>query len=114
MWLSFPLHFEDRAWRLSFFGEELEDIWEFDPLTGEKITALDKVTVYPNSHYVTPRPTLMQASKKIKAEMKERVEWFRANNKLIEAQRIEERTIFDLEMIETTGFVQGLRIIHAI
>ncbi|WP_419799036.1 MAG: excinuclease ABC subunit UvrB [Terasakiella sp.] len=104
----FPSHFEDRAWRLSFFGEELEDIWEFDPLTGEKITALDKVTVYPNSHYVTPRPTLMQASKKIKAEMKERVEWFRANNKLIEAQRIEERTIFDLEMIETTGFCSGI------
>jgi excinuclease ABC subunit B len=104
----FPSHFEDRAWRLSFFGEELEDIWEFDPLTGEKITALDKITVYPNSHYVTPRPTLMQASKKIKEEMKERVEWFRANNKLIEAQRIEERTIFDLEMIETTGFCSGI------
>lgn len=104
----FPSHFEDRAWRFSFFGEELEEIWEFDPLTGEKIAALDRVTLYPNSHYVTPRPTLMQASKKIKAEMKERVEWFRDNNKLIEAQRIEERTIFDLEMIESTGFCSGI------
>ncbi|WP_135075750.1 excinuclease ABC subunit UvrB [Terasakiella sp. SH-1] len=104
----FPSHFEDRAWRLSFFGEELEDIWEFDPLTGEKITTLEKVTVYPNSHYVTPRPTLMQASKKIKDEMKARVKWFQDNNKLIEAQRIEERTIFDLEMIETTGFCSGI------
>ncbi|MDV7341402.1 excinuclease ABC subunit UvrB [Terasakiella sp. A23] len=104
----FPSHFEDRAWRLSFFGEELEDIWEFDPLTGEKITTLDRVTVYPNSHYVTPRPTLMQASKKIKAEMKERVSWFQENNKLLEAQRIQERTTFDLEMIETTGFCSGI------
>lgn len=104
----FPSHFEDRAWRFSFFGEELEDIWEFDPLTGEKIVSLDKVTIYPNSHHVTPRPTLMQASKKIKQEMKERVAWFRENNKLIEAQRIEERTIFDLEMIETTGFCSGI------
>ncbi|SCA57737.1 excinulease of nucleotide excision repair, DNA damage recognition component [Candidatus Terasakiella magnetica] len=104
----FPSHFEDRAWRLSFFGEELEDIWEFDPLTGEKITTLEKITVYPNSHYVTPRPTLMQASKKIKAEMKARVQWFQENNKLLEAQRIQERTTFDLEMIETTGFCSGI------
>ncbi len=104
----FPSHFEDRAWRLSFFGEELEDIWEFDPLTGEKITTLDKITIYPNSHYVTPRPTLMQAAKHIKAEMKDRVKWFQENGKLIEAQRIEERTIFDLEMMETTGFCSGI------
>jgi excinuclease ABC subunit B len=104
----FPSHFEDRAWRLSFFGEELEDIWEFDPLTGEKITTLDKVVVYPNSHYVTPRPTLMQAAKKIKQEMKERVDYFVANGKLIEAQRIQERTTFDLEMMETTGFCSGI------
>ncbi|NVJ91577.1 MAG: excinuclease ABC subunit UvrB [Methylocystaceae bacterium] len=104
----FPSHFEDRAWRLNFFGEELEDIWEFDPLTGEKITALDKVTVYPNSHYVTPRPTLMQAAKKIKEEMKERVKWFQENGKLLEAQRIQERTTFDLEMMETTGFCSGI------
>ncbi len=104
----FPSHFEDRAWRLNFFGEELEDIWEFDPLTGEKITALDKITVYPNSHYVTPRPTLMQAAKKIKEEMKERVKWFQENGKLLEAQRIQERTTFDLEMMETTGFCSGI------
>jgi excinuclease ABC subunit B len=104
----FPSHFEDRAWRLSFFGEELEEIWEFDPLTGEKITTLDRITIYPNSHYVTPRPTLMQASKKIKEEMKERVAWFQENGKLLEAQRIQERTTFDLEMIETTGFCSGI------
>jgi excinuclease ABC subunit B len=104
----FPSHFEDRAWRLNFFGDELEDIWEFDPLTGEKITALDKITVYPNSHYVTPRPTLMQAAKKIKEEMKERVKWFQENGKLLEAQRIQERTTFDLEMMETTGFCSGI------
>ena len=104
----FPSHFEDRAWRLSFFGEELEDIWEFDPLTGEKITTLDRVVVYPNSHYVTPRPTLMQAAKKIKQEMKDRVDYFVENNKLIEAQRIQERTTFDLEMMETTGFCSGI------
>jgi len=104
----FPSHFEDRAWRLSFFGEELEDIWEFDPLTGEKITTLEKITIYPNSHYVTPRPTLMQAAKHIKAEMKERVEWFQENGKLLEAQRIQERTTFDLEMMETTGFCSGI------
>ena len=104
----FPSHFEDRAWRLSFFGDELEEIWEFDPLTGEKITTLEKITLYPNSHYVTPRPTLMQASKKIKEEMKERVQWFQDNGKLIEAQRIQERTTFDLEMMETTGFCSGI------
>ncbi len=104
----FPSHYEDRAWRLSLFGDELEAIWEIDPLTGEKIKALDEVVVYPSSHYVTPRPTLMQALPKIKAEMRERVKQLTADGKLIEAQRIQERTTFDLEMLETTGYCSGI------
>jgi excinuclease ABC subunit B len=104
----FPSHYEDRAWRLSFFGDELETIWEIDPLTGEKIKALDEVVVYPSSHYVTPRPTLMQALPKIKAEMRARVNQLTAEGKLIEAQRIQERTTFDLEMLETTGYCSGI------
>lgn len=104
----FPSHYEDRAWRLSFFGDELEAIWEIDPLTGEKIKALDEVVVYPSSHYVTPRPTLMQALPKIKAEMKARVEQLTVEGRLIEAQRIQERTTFDLEMLETTGYCSGI------
>jgi excinuclease ABC subunit B len=104
----FPSHYEDRAWRFSFFGDELEAIWEIDPLTGERIKALDEVVVYPSSHYVTPRPTLMQALPKIKAEMKARVEQLTAEGRLIEAQRIQERTTFDLEMLETTGYCSGI------
>ena len=96
----FPSHYEDRAWRLSLFGDEIEAIWEIDPLTGEKIKALEEIIVYPSSHYVTPRPTLMQALPKIKAELKERVKKLTADGKLIEAQRIQERTTFDLEMLE--------------
>jgi excinuclease ABC subunit B len=104
----FPSHYEDRAWRLSFFGDELEAIFEVDSLTGEKNAELESVTIYPNSHYVTPRPTLLQAMPQIKAEMKAQVEQFRAEGKLIEAQRIEERTTFDLEMLETTGHCSGI------
>ena len=104
----FPSHLEDRAWRLSLFGDELEAIWEIDPLTGEKVTALEQVTVYPASHYVTPRPTLQQAIPKIKAELKERIAAFEKEGKLLEAQRIEERTTFDLEMLETTGHCSGI------
>ncbi|MCH8236837.1 MAG: excinuclease ABC subunit UvrB [Proteobacteria bacterium] len=104
----FPSHLEDRAWRLSLFGDELEAIWEIDPLTGEKIAALDEITVYPNSHYVTPRPTLMQAIPGIKAELKERLEELIGEGKLLEAQRLRERTTFDLEMLETTGFCSGI------
>ncbi len=104
----FPSHQEDRAWRLSLFGDELEAIWEIDPLSGEKIAALDEIVVYPSSHYVTPRPTLMQAIPRIKAELKERVEQLTGEGKLIEAQRIQERTTFDLEMLETTGFCSGI------
>ena len=104
----FPSHYEDRAWKLSFFGDELEAIYEVDSLTGEKTNELEQITIYPNSHYVTPRPTLLQAMPQIKAELKEQVEKFRSENKLIEAQRIEERTTFDLEMMETTGHCNGI------
>jgi len=104
----FPSHYEDRAWRLSFFGDELEAIYEIDSLTGAKNADLDYVTIFPNSHYVTPRPTLLQAIPKIKTEMKATIEKFHAEGKLIEAQRIEERTTFDLEMIESTGHCSGI------
>jgi excinuclease ABC subunit B len=104
----YPSHMEDRAWRLSFFGDELEAIWEIDPLTGDKIATLEEITVYPNSHYVTPRPTLLQAIPGIKAELKERLTQLIAENKLLEAQRLQERTTFDLEMLETTGHCAGI------
>jgi excinuclease ABC subunit B len=104
----YPSHMEDRAWRLSLFGDELEAIWEIDPLTGDKIATLEEITVYPNSHYVTPRPTLLQAIPGIKAELKERLAQLTAENKLLEAQRLQERTTFDLEMLETTGHCAGI------
>ncbi len=104
----FPSHLEDRAWQLSLFGDELETIWEIDPLTGEKIAGLENIVIYPASHYVTPRPTLRQAIPKIKEELKERINQLEHENKLIEAQRIEERTTFDLEMLETTGHCSGI------
>ena len=104
----FPSHLEDRAWRLSLFGDELETIWEIDPLTGKKIAGLENIVIYPASHYVTPRPTLQQAIPKIKEELKERINQLEHENKLIEAQRIKERTTFDLEMLETTGHCSGI------
>ena len=104
----FPSHCEDRAWRLSLFGDELEAIWEIDPLTGEKTAGLDRVIVYPSSHYVTPRPTLLQAIPKIRQELRQRIDEFSRDGKLLEAQRLEERTTFDLEMMETTGFCSGI------
>ncbi|OFX11865.1 MAG: excinuclease ABC subunit B [Alphaproteobacteria bacterium RIFOXYD12_FULL_60_8] len=104
----FPAHYEDRAWRLSLFGDEVEAIWEFDPLTGEKTQTLDHVVVYPNSHHVTPRPALSQAIKEIKAELKDRLAQYYAENRLLEAQRLEQRTAFDLEMMETTGHCKGI------
>ena len=104
----FPAHYEDRAWRISFFGDEIEAIVEFDPLTGKKTADLTAVKIYAASHYVTPRPTLNQATRFIKAEMKERVDWFVENGKLLEAQRLEQRVTFDLEMIETTGSCAGI------
>jgi excinuclease ABC subunit B len=104
----FPAHYEDRAWRLSLFGDEIESIVEFDPLTGEKSAALERITVYANSHYVTPRPTLQQAGVRIRAELKERLAELRGTGKLLEAERLEQRTQFDLEMMETTGVCRGI------
>ena len=104
----FPAHFEDRAWRISLFGDEVEAIYEFDPLTGEKTATLDQITIFANSHYVTPRPTLQQAVKLIGKELKGTLETFNSSGKLLEAQRLEQRTKFDLEMIEATGSCNGI------
>ncbi len=104
----FPAHFEASAWRISLFGDEVEGIAEFDPLTGEKSGELDRITVYANSHYVTPRPTVNQAIKEIKVELKSRLDQFQREGRLLEAQRLEERTTFDLEMLETTGHCAGI------
>jgi len=104
----FPAHYEDRAWRVSLFGEEVEDIAEFDPLTGARTGDLDEITVYAASHHVTPRPALSQAIKTIKAELKEQLAALNAAGKLLEAQRLEQRTTFDLEMMETTGHCKSI------
>ena len=103
-----PAHLEDRAWRFLFFGDELEKIVEFDPLTGKKQKDLSQAKIYANSHYVTPRPTLHQAIKSIKAELVIRLKQLNSENKLLEAQRLEQRTNFDLEMIEATGMCNGI------
>ncbi|MFN4090635.1 MAG: excinuclease ABC subunit UvrB [Alphaproteobacteria bacterium] len=104
----YPAHLEDQAWRISLFGDEVEAIHEFDPLTGERTGALSAVRIYPNSHYVTPKPTLIQAMKTIRAELKPRLAELNAQGKLLEAQRLEQRTTFDLEMMETTGSCAGI------
>src|SRR5579872_1724789 len=104
----FPAHYEDRAWRIGFFGDEIEQIVEFDPLTGKKTQDLEFVKVYANSHYVTPRPTLLQSVKAIKEELKERLDYLNHARRLLEAQRLEQRTIFDLEMLEATGSCAGI------
>ncbi|VEJ45670.1 excinuclease ABC subunit UvrB [Bartonella vinsonii] len=104
----FPAHLEDRAWRISLFGDEVETITEFDPLTGQKTDNLQSIKIYANSHYVTPRPTLNQAMKSIKMELVQRLEELNAAGRLLEAQRLEQRTIFDLEMLETTGSCPGI------
>ncbi len=104
----FPSHLEDRAWRLSLFGEKLEQIEEFDPLTGDKVRDLSLVKVYANSHYITPKPTIEQAIINIKKELEITLKKHKAENKLLEAQRLEERTKFDLEMIEATGSCAGI------
>ena len=103
-----PSHLEDRAWRLSLFGDEVEAVWEIDPLTGERIATLDQVTVYPNSHYVTPRPTLQQAVPRIREELEARLAELTLGGRLLEAQRLEERTTFDMEMLVTTGSCAGI------
>ncbi len=104
----FPSHYEDRAWRISMFGDDLEEINEIDPLTGKKTENLKSIKIYANSHYVTPRPTLNAAIKNIRKELSKRIPEFKEQKKLIEAQRIDERTRFDLEMIEATGSCPGI------
>ncbi len=104
----FPAHFEDRAWRFSMFGDEIESITEFDPLTGQSFGEMEGVRVYANSHYVTPGPTMQQAISSIKKELKERLAEFESQGKLLEAQRIKQRTEFDLEMLAATGICNGI------
>ncbi|MER2632265.1 MAG: excinuclease ABC subunit UvrB [Rhizobiaceae bacterium] len=104
----FPAHLDDRAWRITMFGDEIESIDEFDPLTGRKTGALKSVKIYANSHYVTPRPTLNQAIKSIKEELQHRLQELEKAGRLLEAQRLEQRTRFDLEMLEATGSCAGI------
>ncbi|HEY5067606.1 MAG TPA: excinuclease ABC subunit UvrB, partial [Xanthobacteraceae bacterium] len=104
----FPAHYEDRAWRVSLFGDEVESIHEFDPLTGQKTDELEFVKIYANSHYVTPRPTLLQAISGIKTELKGRLDQLNGAGRLLEAQRLEQRTLYDLEMMEATGACAGI------
>ncbi len=103
-----PAHLEGRAWKISLWGDDVENISEFDPLTGEKIRSLDKIKVYANSHYVTPRPTLQQAAQGIKKELLSTLKQLEKENKLLEIQRLEQRTIFDLEMMDATGSCAGI------
>ena len=104
----FPAHYEDRAWRVNLFGDTVENIEEFDPLTGHKQDELEFIKIYANSHYVTPRPTLVQAIKSIKCELKLRLDQLNNQGRLLEAQRLEQRTTFDLEMMEATGSCAGI------
>lgn len=104
----FPSHFEDRAWRITLFGDEIESLEEFDPLTGERAEKLSEISIYANSHYVTPRPTLNQAIVGIKSELKLRLDQLTAEGKLLEAERLQQRTTYDLEMMETTGVCKGI------
>jgi excinuclease ABC subunit B len=104
----FPSQYEDRAWRVTLFGDEIEKISEFDPLTGEQTAVLENISIYANSHYVTPRPTLNQAIARIKQELKIRLDELVAGGKLLEAERLQQRTTFDLEMMETTGACKGI------
>lgn len=104
----FPSHYEDSAWRISFFGDEIEEITEFDPLTGQKVASLNSIRIYANSHYVTPGPTMKQATHAIRHELEERLKELEAEGKLLELQRLEQRTNFDLEMIAATGSCAGI------
>ena len=104
----FPSHFEDRSWKISMFGDDIETITEVDPLTGEKINSLDQIRIFANSHYVTPKPTIKKALTQIKQDLKKQITVFEKEKKLLERQRLEERTTFDLEMIETTGSCSGI------
>lgn len=104
----FPSHLEDEAWRITLFGDEVEKLERYDPLTGERLGQLEQVWIYPNSHYVTPKPALHRAMQAIKAELKERLAFLTTNGKLLEEQRLRERTTFDLEMLAAAGFCNGI------
>ena len=104
----FPSHSQDRGWKLSFWGDEIEEIWEFDTLTGAKLQKLDRVAVYPNTHYATPMPSVLQALTQIRADLKERLAYFHDNMKYVEEQRLRERVNFDIEMMESTGTCRGV------
>lgn len=104
----FPSHLDDRAWRITMFGDEIEEISEFDPLTGEVFAKLDEIAIYPSSHYVTPKDTIKQAIVNIKTDLRKRINDFEQQKKLIEAQRIEQRTVFDMEMLLETGTCKGI------
>ena len=104
----FPSHYENRAWRVIFFGNEIEEIYEFDPLTGDKIIELENITIFASSHYVVPRPTLQQAVDAIMRDMKTQVAHYRDIGKLLEAERLEQRTLFDIEMMKETGACKGI------
>jgi len=104
----FPAHFSDKAWRLSLFGDELECIYEFDPLTGEKLAKLDKAVIYANSHFITPKETINRAIKSIEIELQQRLQFLNENNKLLEAQRLNQRAQYDMEMLLETGTCKGI------
>ena len=104
----FPSHFEDRSWKISMLGDDIETITEVDPLTGEKILSLNEIRIFANSHYVTPKPTIKKALTQIKEDLKNQITVFEKEKKLLERQRLDERTTFDLEMIETTGSCSGI------
>ena len=104
----FPSHSLDRAWKISFFGDEIDDIWEFDTLTGAKLHKLDYVSVYPNTHYATPMPSILQAIGQIREDLDERLKYFHDNMKYLEEQRLKERVNFDIEMMESTGTCRGI------
>ena len=104
----FPSHSQDRAWKLSFFGDEIEEIWEFDTLTGARTISLDRIAVYPNTHYATPMPTILQSLGQIKQDLKGRLDYFHENMKYVEEQRLRERVNFDIEMMENMGSCRGI------
>ena len=104
----FPSHSQDRAWKLSFFGDEIDEIWEIDTLTGGKLCKLDRIVVYPNTHYATPMPSVLQAIDNIRKDLDERLKYFHDNMKYIEEQRLRERVNFDIEMMESTGTCRGI------
>ena len=104
----FPSHSQDRAWKLSFFGDEIDEIWEFDTLTGGKLHKLDRIVVYPNTHYATPMPSVIQAIGQIRKDLDERLKYFHDNMKYVEEQRLRERVNFDIEMMESTGTCRGI------